>query len=90
MALKSSILFCCRLVSLEAVASPRVPATSSVSCVSGAGSPSWVRFFAAELLPEDGSTIGQTKPVRGVYAGLCVRRMSSDFCSDCRDVSCNM
>ena len=88
MALKSSILFCRRFESVEAAGIPRASERASASWVAGsvAVSASWLRFFAA-VSPEDGSTMGQTKPVRGVYAGLWVRRISRDFCRECRDAS---
>ena len=57
------MLFCCRFVS--PAANPRALAIPSASCVSSAGSPSWA-FFLAALSLDEGSTIGQTKPVRGV------------------------
>lgn len=87
MAWNSSSLTLCRLESPAAVPrAPEMPSPSWVCVSSAAGSPSCARFFPA-LSPDEGSTIGHTKPVRGVYAGLWERRMSREFCSDCRDVS---
>lgn len=41
------------------------------------------------LLSSDiaGSVIGHTNPVRGVYSGRCLRRLSRDDCSEYSDVS---
>ena len=87
MAWNSSSLTLCRLESPAAVPrAPEMPSPSWVCVSSAGGSPSCARFFPA-LSPDEGSTIGHTKPVRGVYAGLWERRMSREFCNDCRDVS---
>jgi len=56
----------------------------SDDCVAG-GSSSDSRFLPSSAVAA--SLIGHTNPVRGVYAGRCCRSISSEFCSECIDVS---
>lgn len=35
----------------------------------------------------DCSTMGHANPVRGVYAGLWLRKISRELCNECRDVN---
>lgn len=88
MALKSSMLFCCRFASAGPAENPRSDDRSPGTSAVGTGSPSAAaRFLLAAASFAGGSTIGHTKPVRGVYVGLWERRVSRDFWSECSEVS---
>lgn len=92
MAFKRSIVFCFLLPPPLAAAelaagfeeaSGRLCAASGSSVGVSLSSP---RFLVPSAVAV-ASLIGQTNPVRGVYAGRCWRRVSNEVCRDCSDVS---
>jgi hypothetical protein len=93
MALNIRALFCVRfafacpaevLLSLLTEALLRACVAADVSAM--LPSASRPRFLDASVVVV-ASLIGQTKPVRGVYAGRCCRRVSREVCRECNDVS---
>lgn len=95
-ALNSNMLFCRFFPSPN----PDVALRLAVSASSGrpSSSPSglgrWSDVSSISLPPcflpssgNEGSEMGQAKPVRGVYIGRRVRKMSIEVCKECKDVS---
>lgn len=93
MAFNSSMLFCFLFVGLWPTGAPLFSGLDDgsvrlgVARVSGVPTPpSWARFLAASAVVV-ASLIGQTKPVRGAYAGRCSHRTFKEVWSACSDVN---